>query len=62
VKAAARGVAVDPACLRKATNTFTVGWTRAEKSADYQAGTGDLGAIEGKVDALVADVVSAPLR
>ena len=35
---------------------------RAEKSADCQAGTGDLSTIEGNVDALVDDVASALLR
>jgi hypothetical protein len=58
MKAAAKGVAVDPACLQKATDKFTIGWARAEKSADCQAGTGDLSTIEGKVDALVDDVAS----
>jgi hypothetical protein len=62
MKAAAKGVAVDPACLRKARNTFTTGWARAEKSADCRAGTDDVSTIESKVDAFVTDVVSALLR
>src|SRR5262249_6068353 len=48
MRATAKGVAVDPACLQKATDTFTIGWARAEKSADCQAGTGDLSTIGGK--------------
>src|SRR5262249_7243500 len=57
-KAAAKGVGVDPPCLQKVADKFTIGWTKAEGAGDCQAGTGDVGTIEGKVDALVDDVAS----
>ena len=61
MQATARGVAVDPACLAKATDAFTSGWTKAEEAGDCQAGTDDVDIIEGKVDALIDDVASALL-
>jgi len=61
-KAAAKGVAVDPACLAKAEGKFNSGWPKAEARADCLAPTGDLATIEGKVDAFIADLVSSSYR
>jgi hypothetical protein len=57
-KAAAKGLAVDPACLAKAETKFNAGWAKAEAKNDCLAPTGDLATIEGKVDAFLADLVS----
>lgn len=56
-KAKTKGVAVDPACLTTAEGKFNTSWGTAESKADCLAPTGDLAAIEGKVDDLVRDVV-----
>jgi hypothetical protein len=57
-KAAAKSVAVAPACLSKAETKFDAVWAKAEGRNDCLAPTGDLAAIEGKVDAFIADLVS----
>lgn len=57
-KAAARGVAVDTACLAKAESKFDSGSVKAEARADCLAPTGDVTTIEGKVDAFIADLAS----
>ncbi len=56
--AAAKATAVDPSCLMKAEAKFSTAWARAEAKGGCIT-TGDESAVEGKVDACVADVVSA---
>jgi hypothetical protein len=53
-----KGLAVDSACLQKAEDKYTSGWTKAEAKADCFTG-GDAEAIEAKVDALLADLNSS---
>jgi cysteine-rich repeat protein len=56
-KAVTKGLAVDAGCLQKATDKFTKAFTKAESKGDCLS-TGDLAAIEAKVDAFAADVAA----
>jgi hypothetical protein len=53
VKAISKNIAVDGACLTKATDGFVKGFGKAEGKADCLAPTGDQGAIETLVDAFI---------
>ena len=55
-KAVGKGLTPDPACLQKASDAFTKGFTKAEGKGDCIAPTGDHDAIEAKVDAFIASV------
>jgi len=55
-KAVGKGLTPDPACLQKASDAFTKGFTKAEGKGDCIAATGDHDAIEAKVDAFIASV------
>jgi hypothetical protein len=57
-KAVAANVPVDPACLAKAEQDFAAAFQKAEGKGGC-ATTADAAAIEGKVNACVADVVNA---
>jgi hypothetical protein len=57
-KAAAKALPVDGACISKAEGKFSAGWTKAEGKGDCLAPTGDVAAIEGKVDAFLDDLDS----
>jgi len=56
-KAVAKGILVDPACLMKAETRFDTGWAKAEAKGGCLT-TSDNGAIEAKVDAHIADLVT----
>ena len=55
-KAVGKGLTPDPACLQKASDAFTKGFTKAEGKGDCIAATGDHDAIEAKVDAFIASL------
>lgn len=52
-----KGLAVDPECLTKATDAFTAGFTKAERTACPT--TGDAGAVGAVVDACVSAVLTS---
>src|SRR5215510_9313389 len=54
-KAVSKGMAVDPECLTKAEGKFSSSFMKAESKPPC-ATTGDAAAIEGKVDAFIADL------
>jgi carboxypeptidase family protein len=54
-KAVSKGEAVDPECLTKAETKFSSSFAKAEAKPPC-ATTGDAAAIEGKVDAFIADL------
>jgi len=63
-RAVARGVAVDLECLETSTDKLADSWSKAEKTLDCQAGTGDLATTRGKIQTFVADLgeaLGAPL-
>jgi hypothetical protein len=60
--AAERKTAVDPACLAKAESKFSDAWARATAKGGcggVLGGPPDQNTVEGKVDACVADLVTA---
>jgi hypothetical protein len=56
--AAARAISVDPSCVMRAEEKFIAAWARAEAKGGCPTSL-DEATVEGKVDACVADVMSA---
>jgi hypothetical protein len=55
-KALGAGVAVDPACLQKASDNFTKGFTKAQDKGDCQTDF-DVASTESAVDTLLTDTI-----